>query len=213
MKPALLLLLALPPEMPTAGPGPVRITFSPLTKPAYLEAKKSVVVTKPKMTFPLKKQNGQLTILTTKGPKIFKDIVVDEAANKSGIGEAETLIHDYLGYLPAFKCHLLRVNYYETSQYLLISDSGQQLELWGEPIFAPDMQHIIATCMGIEYGGGQPNILQLLALRNGVWKQVWKQEPKHWEPYRVGWTSANTLLLSRMMWTGKSQGTPILIRG
>ena len=60
--------------------------------------------------------------------------------------------------------------------------------------------------MGIEYGGGQPNILQLLELRNGILQQVWTLEPKTWEPYRICWNSANTLLLSREMWTGPNPG-------
>ena len=206
MKLLLLWLLPLLSYFPAVGPPAARVTFSPLTKAAYLAAKKMAVLTKPVMTFPVKKARGRIVIPTAKGPKVFQDIVVDEAALKRGIGEAETIIHDYLGYLPAFKCHLLKVNYYETVQYLLISESGQQLELWGEPLFAPDMTHIVATCMGIEYGGGQPNIIQLLAFQNGKLQQVWKREPKEWEPYRTSWISSNSLLLSKEMWTGQNPG-------
>ena len=99
------------------------------------------------------------------------------------------------------------MQYYETTQWLLIDTSGQQLDLWGEPLFSPDLRHIAATCMGIEYGGGQPNILQLLELHNGVLRQVWELEPKTWEPYRIKWLSPTTLLLSKEMWTGQNPGS------
>ena len=207
MKLLLLLLLPLISYFPASKPAPVRVTFSPLTKAAYLAAKKACVSTKPQFIFPLKKQKGRIVIPTTKRLKVFKDVVIDETSVAQGRGEAESTIHHYLGYLTDFRCHLLKVDYYETSEYLLIDATGTQLTLSGEPLFAPDMRHIVATCMGIEYGGGQPNILQLLELRDGSVRQVWFLEPKIWEPYRICWTSVNTLLLSKTMWTAKSQGT------
>jgi len=105
------------------------------------------------------------------------------------------------------KCHLIQVQYYETTQWLLVDGTGQQLDLWGEPIVSPDRHYIIAICMGIEYGGGQPNIVQLVALQNGVLRHVWSLEPKTWEPYRICWISPDELVISKEMWTEKSQGT------
>ncbi len=112
----------------------------------------------------------------------------------------------YLGYLTAFQAHLIRVQFYETTQWLLIDASGRQIELWGEPVFAPDMKHIAASCMGIEYGGGQPNIIKLLELKNGILSTAWSLEPKTWEPYRICWSTSNSLLLSKKMWTEKNPG-------
>ncbi|MDO7854392.1 hypothetical protein [Hymenobacter convexus] len=207
MKLLLLVLLALLLKLPAGAPPAVRVTFSPLTEAAYLAAKKTAVLTKPAMTFPVKKRNGRIVIPTAKGPKIFTDVVIDEAAFKKGHGEEESTVYTYLGYLVDFKCHLIQVQYYETTQWLLIDGSGHRIELWGEPMYSPDRRHIAAICMGIEYSGGQPNILQLLELRNGVLQQVWEQEPKTWEPYRIKWLSSSTLLLSREMWTCKNPGT------
>ena len=207
MKSVLLLLLTLLLKLPSAGPPAVRITFSPLTKAAYLAAAKATVVTKPTTTIPLKKTRGRLVIPTAKGPKTFADIIIDEAAIKKGHGEDELTTYTYLGYLVDFKCHLIRVQYYETAQWLLIDISGRQIELWGEPLFSPDLRHIVAICMGIEYGGGQPNMLQLLELRNGMLWQVWTLEPKVWEPYRIKWLSSTSLVLSKEMWTGKNPGS------
>jgi hypothetical protein len=206
MKLLLLWLLPLLLKLTPAAPPAVRVTFTPLTKAAYDAAKKTAITTRPTLTFPLKKQKGRIAIPTAKGPKVFTDIVIDAAAVKKGHGEEESTMYTYLGYLAKFKCHLIEVQYYETTQWLLIDASGHQIELWGEPVYAPDMRHIVATCMGIEYSGGQPNIIQLLEFQNGVLRQVWEQGPKEWEPYRIAWTSDNTLILSKEMWTGKNPG-------
>ena len=200
-------LLPLLSYYPAAGPPAVRVSFSPLTKAAYLAAVKAAVVTKPALAFPLQKARGRIVIPTSKGLKIFADVIINEAALKKGHGEDESTTYTYLGYLVDFKCHLIQVQYYETTQWLLIDASGRQIDLWGEPLFSPDQRHIVATCMGIEYGGGQPNILQLLELHNGVLQQVWKLEPKTWEPYRIKWLSPASLLLSKEMWTGPNPGT------
>ena len=130
--------------------------------------KKGCVETKLRVTFPLKKQRGRIIIPTVKGQKILVDVIVDEAFINQGHSEAEMTEYIYLRYLTAFQAHLIQVQFYETTQWLLIDASGRQIELWGEPVFAPDMKHIAASCMGIKYGGGQPDIIQLLELKNGV---------------------------------------------
>jgi hypothetical protein len=178
-----------------SDPAPVRVVLSPLTEAAYVKAEKSKILTKPKRTFPLQKKAGKIVIPTTKGPKIFKDIVITEASIKQGHSEEEGTTYTYLGYLPEFKCHLVHVEYYETAEWLLINASGKQVELWGQPVFAPDLKHIAATCEGIEYGGGQPNIIQLLEFKEGALRQVWRLEPKNWEPSQIQWVSNNALIL------------------
>ena len=77
MKPLLPLLLTLLLKLLPAGPPAGRVTFSPLTKAAYLAAKKKAIVTKPKMTFPLKKVRGRIVIPTAKGNVVFKDVTGD----------------------------------------------------------------------------------------------------------------------------------------
>ena len=100
MKPLLLWLLPLLGYFPAAAPAPVRGTFSPLTKAAYLAAKKAAVSTKPAMTFPLKKVWGRIVISTSKGPKIFQD---DDADEENSDWEK----YIYLSYWPEFECHLI----------------------------------------------------------------------------------------------------------
>ena len=191
---------------PSGSPATIRVTSSLLAKAVYLVVKKGCVETKLRVTFPLKKQRGRIIIPTVKGQKILADIVVGEAFINQGHSKAEMTEYIYLGYLTVFQAHLIQVQFYETTQWLLIDASGRQIELWGEPVFAPDMKHIAASCMGIKYGGGQPDIIQLLELKNGVLSTVWSSEPKTWGPYRICWSSSNSLLLSKKMWTEKNPG-------
>ena len=93
MKLLLLWLLPLLGYFPAAGPPAVRVNFSPLTKAAYLAAVKAAAVTKPAMTFPLKKVRGRLVIPTTKGPKVLQDKAV-------GTDDTEQAEYIYQGYLP-----------------------------------------------------------------------------------------------------------------
>ncbi|MDQ2769540.1 MAG: hypothetical protein M3Y54_03455 [Bacteroidota bacterium] len=203
MKLLLLGLLPLLSYFPAAGPAPVRVTFSPLTKAAYLAAMKSVVVTKPAMTFPVRKVRGRIVIPTASGNKIFQD---------KGVGTDETAQekYEYRGYLPQLSYHLIFVQFWEGSQWILLNTKGRQTELAGEPIFSPDMQHIAASWPGIEVSGEGPNIIQLLALQNGTLREVWSIEPAiepmTWEPDEIQWLSNSTLLLKKKMWTGPKPG-------
>ncbi len=206
MKIGLLLLVALLGGGRAGAPPAVRVTFSPLTKAAYLAAAKGCVETKPRVTFPLKKQHGRLVIPTAKGREVFADVDIDDAAIAKGHGEDEIRTYTYLGYLKDFHSHLIQAQLYETTEWLLVNDNGKHLELWGEPVFSPDMKRVASSCMGIEYGGGQLNIIQLLELKNGVLQEVWSLESKTWEPYQICWTSNNSLLLMKEMWVGKSPG-------
>jgi hypothetical protein len=207
MKSALLLLYLLV-LTAASGPMPVPVTFSPMTKAEYLGTQKKQIITKPQVTFPLKKQDGRLIIPTAKGPKVFADIVISEAAIKRGIGEEDATSYIYLGYLNAISCHLIRKMRYggEVTQWLLVEKSGRQIELWGEPVFSPDMQRIVASCQGIEYSGGQANIIQLLQVQKGILQEVWSYKPTTWEPTEVNWISSNELLVRKEMWTGNNQG-------
>lgn len=206
MKWLLLLLILLCGYVPLAGPAPARVTFSSLTKAAYMQAKKGQLVTKPNFTFPLKKYKGRIVLPTGKRKRVFTDIVIDHTAVNKRHSESETVTHTYLGYLSAYQCHLIQVENYETSEWLLINDQGKSFSIYGEPQFSPDGRRIAAACMGIEYGGGQPNIVQILELQNGSLRKVWEVEPKTWEPSELSWVSSQELVLKKIMWTGKNPG-------
>ena len=204
MKPLLLVLLALLLQLPAAGPPAVRVTFSPLTQAAYLAAAKAAVVTKPALTFPLKKVRDRIVIPTSRGAKVFQDKGV-------GTDNDDQVQFAYKGYSPQFKCHLLLGNYWEHTQSLLVPASGEKrLALYGEPVFSPDMQSFVSMASGIEYGV-YPNEIRLFRFERGRWRQVWKLEPAiepaTWEPDEMHWLSNSTLVLKKKMWTGKNPGT------
>ena len=203
MKPVLLLLLTLLLKLPTAGLPAVRVTFSPMTKAAYLAAAKTIVVTKPTTTFPLKKVRGRIVIPTAKGPKIFQDKAI-------GTDDIEQAEYVYQGYLPQFGYHVVEAHLWERTQWILLDKQGRYLEFYEAPLFSPDLKSFVVASSGIEYSV-YPNEIQLFRFENGRWRQVWKLEPSvepmSWEPDEIRWLSNLTLLLEKKMWTGKNPGT------
>lgn len=202
MKPLLLLLLTLLLKLPAAAP-PVRVTFSPLTKAAYVAAKSGVVITKPTVTFPLKKVRGRIVIPAAKGSVVFKDNDADE---ENPDWEKFT----YQGYLPQFECHLILHNHYEWSRYLIIDKSGRQTETSDRAVYSPDLKSFVAMSQGVE-SAMYSNSIELFRFTNGHWRQVWKIEPSvepaTWEPAEIHWLSNSALLLKKKMWTGKNPGS------
>jgi hypothetical protein len=203
MKPALLLLLALLFKLPATAPAPVRVTFSPLTKAAYLNARKLTVVTKPALAFPVKKVRGRLVVPTAVGPKVFQDKGV-------GTDNDDQVQYEYLGYAAALKYHLVVCHYWEGYECNLVGDNGQKVALPNEPTFSPDLHSLVVYSAGIEVSYME-NTIQVFRLYNGRWQPVWQIEPSveqaTWEPQEVRWLSNSTLLLKKRMWTGKNPGS------
>lgn len=203
MRPLLLLLLALLLKLPVAGPPVVRVTFSPMTKAAYLAAKKAAVVTKPTVTFPLKKARGRIVISTTKGPKVFQDKGVDA-------DDDDQMQFEYAGYLPQFGYHVVVGHFWERTNWLLLGPDKVPLELYDSPHYSPDLKHFVVISAGIEFEV-YPNEIRLFRFVNGRWRQVWKLEPSvepvTWAPDEILWLSNSTLLLKKKMYTGKTPGS------
>jgi hypothetical protein len=203
MKPVLLLLLALLLKLPTGGPPKVRVTFNSLTKAVYLAAKKTAVATKPETTFPLKKAHGKIVVPLLTGNKTFRDKLI-------GTDDTEQAQFEYLGYLPQFSSHLILGHFWERTQWLIVPKVGQQLELYNEPNYSPDLKYFVVISAGVE-DAVYPNSIQLFQLKNSKWREVWKLEPPTdesatWEPNEVHWISNNVLILKKRMWTGKNPG-------
>ncbi|GAB2846979.1 hypothetical protein [Hymenobacter ruber] len=202
MKP-LLLLLTLLLKLPAAAPPKARVAFSPLTKAAYLAARKQAVVTKPKLTFPLKKVRGRIVIPTDMGNVIFKDNPVDE-------GSPEWEMYDYHGYSLQLECHVVEHRQGEWISNILIDKSGRQIAIYGGPIYSLDLKSFAAVSAGISFPP-YSNSIRFFHLENHHWRQVWEIEPSvdpaTWEPAEIHWLSNSTLLLKKRMWTGKNPGT------
>ena len=203
MKTRLLLLLPLLLKLLSAGPPAVRVTFKPLTKAAYLAAKKSCVLNKPKMTFPLKKVRGRILIPTAKGSVVFKDNPVEEE-------NPEWEVYHYLGYSQLLESHLIEHNHYEWSGNILVDRSGRQTEIFSMPVYSPDFRSFATISAGIE-DAVFPNEIRIYRFENHHWKQIWilepAVEPATWEPNEIQWLSNTILLLKQKMWTGPHPGT------
>lgn len=203
MKLTWLLLLALLVGASLPKAPPVHVTFSSLTKEAYLTAKKTAVVTKPKVTFPLKKQKGRIVIPTVKGQKVFQD---------KGIGtdDSEQGEYIYLGYLPQFEYHTVEAHLWERTQWFLLDKQGRQLAFYDAPLYSPDAKSFVVASPGIEYGV-YPNEILLYRFENHHWREIWKVEPSvepaTWEPNEICWLSNSTLLLQKKMWGGRKPGS------
>ena len=181
MKLLLLWLLPLLSYFPAVGPPAARVTFSPLTKAAYLAAKKMAVLTKPMMTFPVKKARGRIVIPTTVGNLVFTDRVTAD-------DETQFITHKYLGFMPILKEHLLETIYWEGADYTLIESDGNKTKLISPPNYSPNQQYIITSSRGLVYGM-MPNGIQLFIRKNGHPTLVWKLIPIHWEPAEAFWAS------------------------
>jgi hypothetical protein len=198
-----LLLLALLLKMPATAPALVRVTFSPLTKAAYLDARKLTVITKPTLTFPVKKVRGRLVVPTAAGPKVFQD-------KGMGTDNDDQAQYEYAGYLPQFGYHVVIGHLWERTNWLLLGPGNAPLQLYDAPVYSPDLKRFVVSAAGIEYGV-YPNEIRLFQFDKGCWRQVWQVkpsvEPATWEPQEIRWLSNSTLLLKKRMWTGKNPGS------
>lgn len=191
---------------PRAAPPAAVVRFSPISAAAYAQGRRQTRPAVAPVTFLVRKRNGQLIIPTSKGPQVYRDVVVDEASIRRGIGDEATTTYTYRGFLTRFQRHVVEVNFYETSEWWLIGNDGRRLTLYGPPQYSPDQQSIATICPGLEYSGGQPNALQLFRLQDGMLRKAWELRPENWEPAEIFWLNNNTLYLKRETWTVGANG-------
>ncbi|MCB2407623.1 hypothetical protein [Hymenobacter lucidus] len=199
-----MLLSTAAPLVATAG----GVVVQQVTAAEYQQARKAARPGRTVVTFPVRKQGRRLSIPTSTGPVVLQDMIVGEAEVNQGHSEGETTIYTYHGYLSHFKRHLVEAAYYETTQWLLIGPDGRRLTLWGKPLYAPDQNRLVSICQGLEYSGGQPNIVQLFQLKNGVLQSTWELRPTAWEPEEIFWASPTLLYLKRANYSATGQELP-----
>lgn len=192
MKATSLLLILLLDGFTALRPPAVRVTFSSLTKAAYLQALKGKIVINPHVAFPLKKQQGRLVIPSAKGAHMFRDGWVD------GEHDAATR-YKYLGYWPSLHWHMVE-GYHFSEVYRLnaLTQSGQWLKLEGVPEIAPDTRQFMVASGALD-GMSTPTI-QLFRLRKGVWEEIWQVESQTWQVEQLNWIATNALLLEKKHW-------------
>lgn len=197
-----LLLLLLSFQRPAAA---ATVTFHPVSAADYQKAKVLAKVTEVPTTFPVRARNGQFTLPTTAGPQHYRDIVIDAAAIARGQSDDQDTRYTYLGLLTPFQRHLVKVTYYETGEWWLISPEGRRLTLYGPPLYSPDKRTVAAINQGLEYEL-MPNVVQFFRLRNGVLRPFWELRPTTWEPEELFWAAPNTLYLQATKWTVGMRG-------
>jgi hypothetical protein len=187
----LLLLPLLVGARPNVSPT-VRVTFSPLTKAAYLQAIKGCVETKPRVTSPLKKVHGRIIVPSAKGQRIFQDGWIDRE-------QEEDTRYKYLGYWPSLGWHLVEgYHYSEVYRLNAVALNGQWLKLEDFPEIAPDTSQFVIDSGALD-GIGAPTI-QLFQSNKGIWQEKWRIEPKTWQVKQLKWLTPNTLLLQKEHW-------------
>jgi hypothetical protein len=194
MKLVFLLLLALFGEGSAPRPPAVHVTFSPITKAGYERAKKLARVTgetgtREKPTFPVKKQKHRLVIPTAAGNKVFRDKVFPE-------NEVDDVTYEYLGFFPKLQQHFINVQYYESSELLVLEPSGNLIKLMGAPAYSPNLERMAVASRGLVYEM-MPNGLQLAVRQQGKLKLVWELLPKTWEPVEIFWVTNSTIFLKQ----------------
>lgn len=196
---------AKPPRAVAKAAAP-NVRFTRVSAAAYAQARRQARPVQPVTTFPLRAQGRTLTIPTTAGPQVYRTLIVDAEAVAQGHSESEDTVYTYHGWLSRFQRHVVEVAFFETQQWWLIGPDGRRLTLYGEPIYGPDGQTIVAMCAGLEYSGGQPNIVQLLRLQEGKLRPFWQLQPADWEPEELFWSSPTTLYLKREDYPAGRQG-------
>lgn len=163
----------------SAGPAPVRVTLTRVDKTAYVQARKGKVAAMPALAHPVVKRKGQIVIATTSGKRVFTDKVSPD-------DETQQRTHEYLGFLPKTKEHLIKTSYWEGADYTLIESDGSKIKLISPPSYSPNQQNIITSSCGLVYEM-MPNSVQVLTRKNGRPALVWKVYPTQWEPVEVFW--------------------------
>lgn len=185
MRSFLLAALLVSIAQPVADP-PFRLTA--LTRQNFNQHAQTAPRTNLRLRKDLQKKNGVLTIPLPNGQKkVFKDWHLNT-------DEDDQVRYTYRGYLLDFKQHLVFAEYYETGEWLLLSEEGKVLKLWSEPLCSPDRTKLLTYAGSLEYDI-MPTGLQLFQLAQGKLVKQWEYKTTKWEPKRVFWLTNQQLCM------------------
>lgn len=181
----LLLSAALPVKEP-----PFHLT--PLTQQAFLQQARQAPSAPLRLRKGLTKQHGVLRIPLRNGRQ---KILADKHLNTD---EDDQVRYTYRGYLLDFKQHLVLAEYYETGEWLLVSEEGNTLVLWSEPLSSPDRTKLVTYAGNLDYDM-MPTGLQLFQLVQGRLVRQWEHKETRWNPQRLFWQTNQQLCLQAEM--------------
>ncbi|WP_426059388.1 hypothetical protein [Hymenobacter sp. B1770] len=162
-----------------------------LTPAAFHHAVRAAPPASLRLEYPVRKSNGAVRIpLGGGGYKTF----ADRPVNAEGTDETEQLTYTYVGYMPDFRQHLLQERAYESSQWLLVSETGETTPLWSQPLPSPDRVYLLTSNGSLDYDV-MPTGLQLFRQVGGRVVKQWEHRLTTWEPRQVQWLTNDRLCL------------------
>jgi hypothetical protein len=142
-------------------------------------------------TTPVKKSKGEL-VLSIAGNK--KVVLRDSLANSDN---TEQVTYNYIGHFKEVGLYVIKVQYYETGEYLLINDkTGIKTKIWGEPKLSPDIKHIVCASSAIGYDI-MPNGIQMWLNQKDNLKLEWEYKQEQWGPNGIIWANENSFYFTK----------------
>lgn len=139
----------------------------------------------------VKKKQGEL-VLSLAGNKMM--ILRDSLSNSDN---TEQITYNYWGHFNEVGFYIIKVQYYESGEYLLINDkTGIKTQVWGEPKLSPDKKHIVSASNGIEYDI-LPNGIQMWLIQKDALKLEWEYKQKQWGPDGIIWINQNCFYFTK----------------
>lgn len=130
----------------------------------------------------LAKRAGKVLIITAGTKKItFKDSGSDN----------EKVVYSYLGINPVLHTHVIHIQAYEFSSYILVQqESGLETDVFGFPIASSDGKNFAASSEGISAGNGDTdqNNVSIWSTEGGKIVQVAELKGMAWGPDALTWT-------------------------
>jgi hypothetical protein len=137
----------------------------------------------------VKRKGKELIIIADNGKKVLM-------TNKPDIdtdGENYT-IYTYMEYFPGIKQHVINGTYYESMDFLLVSqETGKTITTWGPPVISPDNKYFICASLDLD-ADMFPNGLQLYSCKNGTITAEGEIPLENWGPGQIKWLDNNTLI-------------------
>jgi len=108
---------------------------------------------------------------------------------------AEVTLYGYAGFLPEVPAHLVQVQHYEGSNYLLIDLDGKATDLDDLPVLSPDRNRFV-TASGGAYAEDRVEIW--LITPHGV-AQEFSFSPCSWSPAEARWLSEREIEVTKTL--------------
>lgn len=127
--------------------------------------------------------------------------------------QVETVRFAYGGYFEAIGYHLVRVSFYEGSEYRLVHGAtGEVTAVESFPHLSPDARRlVVAANEGV--AGYAPNLLQVWRVTDGGLAVEWQARPEDWGADAARWVDPSTVRFDRTrLCDGRICRTPATLR-